>query len=126
MKQVLLILLLLSGFAMSKSAAQANCKPANCQPCPPGCCIVNCCPSKGSAASLNNQPVDVAFASLLIEDASHDKKACTMSRKEIKACVAACKNQSVASEVPKCQPASTCTASSAFRPSEQKTGVQKL
>jgi hypothetical protein len=126
MKQVLLILVLLSGFAMSQSAAQANCKPADCKPCPPGCCIVNGCVAKGSAASVTNQPVDIAFASLMIEDVSTDKKACTMSRKEMKACIAACKNQNSVSIAPDCKPTPGCISSSSVHSIEQKACIQKL
>lgn len=126
MKHVLMILVLLSGFAISESTAQANCKPANCKPCPPECCISNCCISKGSAASVSGKSVDVAYAAFLSEDVGKDNKACTtMSRKEMKACIAACKNQTAGSSTPNCKPTSSTTLSVVL-PTEQKVAVQKV
>ena len=118
-----MILVLLSGFAMSESFAQANCKPSNCSPCPPGCCIVNCCTSKGAAASVTNQPVDVAFASLLIEDVQSTKQNCNMSRKEMKACIASCKTVTSAAALESCKPAPSCHSTAAVIPAVQTASV---
>jgi len=107
MKNVLLILILLGGFALNASAQ--NCKPADCKPCPPGCCIVNCSTSKGAAANV--QPTNEAqLTSLMLGTPS-----CNMTKKEMKACLAACKSNNVATTtevsckpIPTCQPTTTC------------------
>lgn len=90
MKNVLVIVLFLSGFAFSGLQAQA-CKPVDFAPCPPGCCIINCClpSSTGASASSTDLSSIAMFASLPVEF----KEACKsqkMSKKEMKACTAAC------------------------------------
>ena len=62
MKTVLMIMLLLGGFAIQQADAQ-NC----CLPCPPGCCIKSCS-AKGSAAaaSTTDQTIEATFASFIL------------------------------------------------------------
>lgn len=125
MKNLLMILLMLSGFALPDAGAQANCNPANCAPCPPGCCIVNCNSTRGSAASVTAIPVEVAFASFLMEGLESTGRDCNMTRKEMKACIKSCKSASASAvnatavtnstgcqPVPSCQSASTNIQSS--------------
>lgn len=104
MKNVFLILMLFSGFAMSTLSAQ-SCKPADCAPCPPGCCIINSCKSDAAASAVKTN--DAAFVLV----AAQQEVQSTMSRKEMKACMTACKKANVAatkatSPPPACQPAS--------------------
>lgn len=106
MKNVLMILILFGGFAINASAQQ-NCKPADCKPCPPGCCIVNCCTPKGAAARVSVEPSSEAqLASFMLGTPS-----CNMTKKEMKACIAACKADAVASSTTStvsCKPSPTC------------------
>jgi len=91
MKTVLMILVLVGGLVTSNALAQ-SCKPANCAPCPPGCCIINCCPGKGSAASASNAvSTELMFATMVSEGQNANCQPAQMSRKERKACMAACK-----------------------------------
>ena len=100
MKNVFLILVLFGGFAMSTLSAQA-CKPADCAPCPPGCCIINCC--KGADAASAETGANSVF--VLLAAASTEQPSQTMSRKEVKACMTACKKGNVTTATPSCQPA---------------------
>ena len=117
MKNVLMILFFLTGLAVSDAVAQANCNPANCTPanchlCPPGCCIFNCTPSKGSAASASTDPAaEVSYTSFLLQGAEDQAVDCKLTRKEMKACIAACKKANTAATTG-CQPAA-CKGSSA-------------
>ncbi|MEP6795101.1 MAG: hypothetical protein ABJB16_12290 [Saprospiraceae bacterium] len=63
MKTVLMIMLLIGGFAIQQADAQ-NCGLL----CPPGCCLSSCSKSaKGSAADVKNaQPIEASFASFLV------------------------------------------------------------
>ncbi|MGB3078784.1 MAG: hypothetical protein WBB31_06875, partial [Saprospiraceae bacterium] len=63
MKTVLMIMLLIGGFAIQQADAQ-NC----CVPSPPGCCLSSCSKSaKGSAADAKTaQPIEATFASFLV------------------------------------------------------------
>ena len=115
MKNFLMILLMLSGFALSDAGAQANCNPANCAPCPPGCCIVNCNSTRGSAAAVSTTPVEASFTSILIEGLESTGKDCNMTRKEMKACVKSCKsasasavNTTAVTNSTGCQPVPSC------------------
>ena len=116
MKNVLMILFFLTSLAVSNAVAQANCNPSNCTPanchlCPPGCCIFNCTPSKGSAASAStNASADYSFALFSIEGEEVEAVNCNLTRKEMKACMAACKKASVANTAPACKPAACQTS----------------
>ena len=115
MKNVLMILILFGGFALNASAQQ-NCKPANCAPCPPECCIINCCASKGSAASATPTS-EAQLTSLMLGSSS-----CNMTKKEIKACKAACKANAETTTVsitPSCKPYPTCQPTTACKPQQQ-------
>ncbi len=99
MKHVLMIVLLISGFAMTESFGQAackpaSCKPADCKPCPPGCCITSCKPgaAASSSASASAVPAEVSFASWVVEDGMPNCDLSKMTGKERKACLAACKS----------------------------------
>jgi hypothetical protein len=85
MKNVLMIFVLLGGFALQQVGAQKGC-----QPCPPGCCVLSCSASaKGSAASSSaaTQP-DLIFASF---NPDGNNPSCQkMNKKEMKACLASC------------------------------------
>lgn len=110
MKNVFVILVLISGFVVSNADAQ-SCNPANCPPCPPGCCIINCCTSKAAAAAITtDQTMDVMFASFLAEGLKTTK----MSRKEMKACIEACKTSGTTAAA-NCQPTPACQPTTAFK-----------
>ena len=118
MKNVLLMLVLFSGLAISSASAQ-SCKPADCAPCPPGCCIINCCTDKGAAADAKGKS-DVTYASLVAYDAAG--KEIKMSKKEMKACMASCKK---ANAVPQtttaaCQPSPSCQPNPACKSATEK------
>ena len=120
MKNVLVIVLFLSGFAFSGLQAQA-CKPADCAPCPPGCCIIKCCPPNSSAASasLTDLSPNAMFASMPadVKQACMDQK---MSKKEIKSCLTACAKSTAAYQPsPACQTASTAACKSSNAASEK-------
>ena len=122
MKNVFLILVVMGGFAVVDAVAQ-SCNPANCLPCPPGCCIINCCTPKAAAVSASSaQPVEVMFASLLAENLQGEVKAGNISRKEMKACLAACKASS-ATVVTNCMPTPACQAPVACK-AENSIAVQ--
>ncbi len=100
MKHVLMIVFLISGFAMTESYGQAACNPANskpadCKPCPPGCCITSCKPGAAAAstsASVSAVPAEVTFASWVAEGAMTNCDSSKMTGKERKACQVACKS----------------------------------
>lgn len=123
MKNVLLMLVLFSGLAISSASAQ-SCKPANCAPCPPGCCIINCCTSTGTAADVNGKSESeskVTYASLVAYDAAG--KEIKISKKEMKACMASCKKANVATETStaaNCQPSPSCQPNPACKSAAQK------
>ena len=123
MKNVFLILVLFGGFAMSSLSAQA-CKPANCAPCPPGCCIINCCKGAAAAASVENTS-DAPFV-LLTANSLEQPQPQTMSRKEMKACVAACKKANVTTAQPSCQPAACKPAACQPSAGQPKTALVNL
>ncbi len=78
-------------FTVSGLQAQSGCWP-----CPPECCITTCCtPSKGAAASSTStgEAALMAFSSEEMAAACGGKK---MSKKEIKACMAACTSAQMA------------------------------
>lgn len=85
MKTVLMIMLLIGGFAIQKAEAQ-NC----CVPCPPGCCLSSCSKSaKGSAADVKTaQPSDSSFTSFLV--AAKETLGETGSPNGMKSCQPAC------------------------------------
>lgn len=111
MKNVLVIVFFLSGFALSGLQAQA-CKPADCKPCPPGCCIINCClpNSAGASASLTDLSPNAMFAAMPVET----KEACKaqgMSKKEMKSCIAACtKSVAATKTAANCQVTTACSS----------------
>jgi len=87
MKNVLMILFFLGGLAMHDLDAQKGCNP-----CPPGCCISSCCISgKGSAAAATGQPVDVSFASWVLNGEEPNCQTQKLTKKEMKSCLASCK-----------------------------------
>lgn len=103
MKSVLMIILFLTGLAITNANAQSCCKTP-----PAGCCEKACkTDSKGSAAVM--EPGTAVFASCSPEAmaACEGKK---MSKKEMKECEA------------KCTPAPGCQAkgSAAIKPEDQK------
>ncbi len=104
MKNVLMFLVLLGGFAIQSADAQSCFTP-----CPPGCCISSCClAGKSASASATPSlelPADVVFASLLVEGLKTDAHATKMSHKEKKACQAATT----------CQPTSACPVTPACK-----------
>lgn len=94
MKTVLMIMLLIGGFAIQQADAQ-KCG----QICPPGCCLSSCSKSaQGSAAAVKNaQPIEASFASFLV--AAKETLGENGTTNEMKSCQ------------PSCQPA--CQAKSA-------------
>ena len=86
MKNVLLILMLLGGFAIQELDAQKCCVP-----CPPGCCITSCKPAgqSASASVSNEQAAQVALASFMLPGESPACQPQQCSKKEVKACQAA-------------------------------------
>ncbi len=98
MKTVLMIMLLIGGFAIQQADAQ-NCGLL----CPPGCCLSSCSKSaKGSAADVKSaQPVEASFASFLV--AAKETLGENGMANEMKACQPQCQ--------PACQP--SCQAKSA-------------
>ena len=132
MKHVLMIVLLISGFAMTESFGQAACKPADCKPanckpadcklCPPGCCITSCKPgaAASSSAEATTVPVDVTFASWVAEGGMPNCDLSKISGKERKACLAACKSAQVS-----CTPAAAAVpACSGSKGTPEKTVYQ--
>ena len=109
MKNVLFFLVMFSSLALTDVSAQANCKPANCAPCPPGCCILNCCLT-GSAAATKEKTGEVSFVSFSEED-MQKANACQMTKKERKACIAACKSNAAANAA--CLPVPSCNSAPA-------------
>ena len=112
MKNVLIVLVLLSGWAISDASAQA-CNPANCKPCPPGCCIINCCAPPSAAGLISEKALEATFASFVIEGENSTAKPEQMSRKEMKSCVKACKVAYVKANPTGCKPSPTCVPSPA-------------
>ena len=82
MKNVLMILFLLGGFVMQTLEAQ-NCS----LPCPPGCCKISCPLGANRGSASAEKTGEVTLASLMVDG---KEPMCTMSRKEMKACMAAC------------------------------------
>ncbi len=110
MKNVFMILFLLSGLAISTVSAQ------NCSPCPPGCCVASgCLPGKSSAAEANNTSGVATLAAFSPEALEAACAGMKMSKKEMKACQVVCQTASAAapttsvrqtaSATPSCQPA---------------------
>ena len=107
-----MILILLGGFAISETNAQANCKPADCKPCPPGCCIINCCIDKSAASADSN--TDILFFTAMTQGLVAEEK---VSGKTGKACNVPCR-QSAKNATPvsiintgaSCLPVVSCTA----------------
>ena len=91
MKSLLLIFFFAAGFAVSGVNAQ-NCTPKQIAECKMAPCASAC---KGSAASVNVQPVGVAaLASFTPEAISTSCLPANASEKEIKACQAKCASAS--------------------------------
>jgi hypothetical protein len=92
MKNVLMILFLLGGFAIASVDAQS------CKPCPPGCCIISCCLNgkSGAAAAQKSADGTAAFASFSPEAMTATCEGKKMSKKDMKACQAICEAHSTA------------------------------
>jgi|SRR5688500_12294017 len=112
MKNVLIVLILLSGWAVSEASAQA-CKPADCKPCPPGCCIINCCAPASAAGLISEKALEATFVSFMTEGENSTANTQEMSRKEIKSCMKACKVAYVKANPTGCKPSPTCQPSPA-------------
>lgn len=85
MKHVVMTLILFSGLAITSTNAQ-SCNKV----CPPGCCIVSCCTTANGTAAAVKGNGDVSLTTCSPEALSKicgDKK---LSKKEMKACQAAC------------------------------------
>jgi hypothetical protein len=119
MKNLILTFMLFAGFAASDLMAQA-CKPSSC--CPPGCCAIQCCIGKqaATAEAANAAQPDL----LLVAQNVMAAPACTMTKKEMKACMKACKSQQVAVSTG-CQPAPSCLGSEAAKKDTEAPAADK-
>ncbi|MFZ1678146.1 MAG: hypothetical protein WAT91_12775 [Saprospiraceae bacterium] len=119
MKTVLMIMLLIGGFAIQQADAQKCCIP-----CPPGCCLSSCSKSaKGSAADVKTaQPIEASFASFLV--AANETLGEKGSPYDMKACQPLCQPACQAKTVP----TSLCQASNGvglFPSMEAPKGVKE-
>src|SRR6185295_396484 len=87
MKNVLMTLILFTGFVVQNLDAQKCCLPGPI--CPPGCCKTSCSFGEKSASASVVQSGDVILASMMLMG---DDAKCKMTQKEMKACVAACQS----------------------------------
>ena len=119
MKNLILTIMLFLGFAASDLMAQA-CKPASC--CPPGCCAIQCCIGKQAAsaeATGSGQPELLLVATNVMAAPE-----CSMTKKEMKACLKACKSQK-ATATTGCQPAPSCVGSETAKKDTEAPSADK-